>query len=365
MKIGIYAACKNEIDNIDAWYESCKQADVVCVADTGSTDGGSERLRELGVTVNSIVITPWRFDDAFNMAMYSLPSDVDLCIRLDLDERLEPNWRQALEKVWTPEYNQVRYPYIWNWNADGSPGLTWYSDRVHSRAGWRWRGATHEGLCSRTEKNQAAWSDEFRILHFAKAKDKSNDLPLLKEALAESPNDSRLMAYLGREYMYQGDPINSTITYKEFLTINRDMAERCQAMVYLSKMDPENKIYWLKSACQESPIHREPRVELAQHYHDIYNWPECWRYAQESLGLVNKPGDYTSTSEAWGWKPYDLASLSAWNLHMYKESLEYAGKALSMNPTDARLQNNWSIVKNFYDTQIADQGPDTNTVQGP
>lgn len=364
MKIGIYAACLNEFEHIDAWYESCKQADVICVADTGSNDGSLERLKELGCQVTSIAITPWRFDDAFNCAMYLLPRDVDMCIRLDLDERLDVGWRQALEKVWTPQHNQVRYPYIWNWQADGQPGLTWYGDRIHSRSGWRWRGATHEGLCSRTAENQAAWTDELRILHYPKGKDKSHDLPLLKEALAESPHDSRIMAYLGREYMYTGDLENSTKVYKEFLTVNRDVAERCQAMVYLSKTDPDNKVYWLKSACQESQFHREPRVELAQHYHDTANWPECWKYAQDALSLTHKPGDYTSTADAWGWRPHDLASLAAWNLKMYKEALEHAGKALVHNSTDSRLQNNWQIIKDFYDAHIADQGPD-NAIQGP
>ena len=363
MKIGIYAACKNELENIDAWYLSCKQADVICVADTGSTDGSVERLRELGAIVNSIVITPWRFDDAFNMAMYSLPADVDVCIRLDLDERLDVNWRSVLESIWTPETTQVRYPYVWNWNADGSPGLTWYCDRIHSRSGWRWRGATHEGLCGRTDRYQAAWTDELRILHFAKHKDKSHDLSLLQEAMREAPDDARIMAYLGREYMYQGMHKESTETYKKFLTLSGDMMERCQAMVNLSNVDPENKVYWLKTACQESPYHREPRVELAQYYHNTANWQECWRWSQLALSLTNKPGDYTCTAEAWGWKPHDLASLAAWNLRMFRESLEQAGKALALNPTDQRLQSNWQIVKDFYDREIAERGPDT--VQGP
>ena len=363
MKIGIYAACKNEIEDIDAWYESCKQADVICVLDTGSTDGSVERLTELGAHVTKVAIVPWRFDDAFNMAMYCLPTDVDLCIRLDLDERLEENWRETLERIWKPNYYQLRYPYIWNWNADGSPGLTWYSDRIHSRAGWRWRGATHEGLCPRTDKWEPIWTDEFRILHFAKGKNKSGDLELLKETLSESPQDTRIMAYLGREYMYRGDNENSTKTYKEFLTISRDTSERCQAMVNLSSTDIENKVYWLKSACQESHIHREARVALAQHYHDTANWPECYRYAMDALSLIHKPGDYTSTPDAWGWRPHDLASLSAWNLKMFKESFEQAGKALALNPTDSRLTNNYNIVKDFYDREIAERGPDT--VQGP
>lgn len=361
MKIGVYAPAKNEIDNVEAWYASCRDADVIVVADTGSSDGTLEKLRELGVNVTSVCITPWRFDDAFNIAQSLLPQDVDVAIRLDLDERLDTGWRETLERLWVPPCNQLRYRYIWNFNADGSPGLTWYGDRVHSRHGWRWRGATHEGLCARTADNHAVWTDEFRILHYPKGKNKSHDLDLLLEAHNESPQDARMIVYLAREYMYKGDRENAIKWYKEFLTLSGDTAERCQAMCNLSRLDSDNQVYWLKTACYESSYHREPRVDLAQYYHDRADWQQCWKWAQAALALTHRPGDYTSTPEAWGWKPHDLASLAAWNLKMYRESLEQAGLALAANPQDQRLQNNWRIVKDFYDANLSETPPQ-NTV---
>ena len=118
--------------------------------------------------------------------------------------------------------------------------------------------------------------------------------------------------------MYQGQNEKSIETYKNFLTMSNDIAERCQAMIYLSKMDTENKIYWLKTAIYESNWHREPRVELAQHYHDVANWQQCWKWANEALKLTNTPGDYTCSPDAWSWRPHDLASLAAWNLHSWQ-----------------------------------------------
>jgi len=352
MKIGVYAPSKNESNQVQAWYESCKDADVICVADTGSTDNTIELLTSLGVMVTSIRIIPFRFDDAFNFAQSLLPDDVDICIRLDLDERLDTGWRTALEEAWVPGTTQLRYPYIWNWLSDGVPGLQWHSDRIHSRSGWRWRGATHEGLCCRTICVQA-WTDKVKILQYPIAKDKSIDLPLLREAVAESPHDARMVVYLAREYMYAGDFTNSTITYKDYLTMpGSGSAERCQAMTNLSKTDPDNKVYWLKCACLESPYHREPLVELAKHYHDNANWPECWRYSLLALKITDKPGDYTCTAEAWGAQPHDLAGISAWNLKLYRESLEHCGLALAISPTDSRLQSNWLLVKDFFDKNL-------------
>lgn len=346
MKIGIYGPAKNEIKHVDAWFDSCKDADVICIADTGSTDGTKERLMELGVSVTDVRIMPWRFDDAFNMAMYLLPDDVDVCIRLDMDERLQPGWREALERDWTPETTRLRYPYVWNWNPDGTPGRTWYSDRIHARKGYRWMGATHEGLCSRLPEVQT-FTDDVKIWQFPDVKDKKSDLPLLEESVRDWPQDARLRAYLGREYMYQGQFVKSQETYKEFLSMSWDKVERGQAMVNLSITDPDNKEFWLRMASIETPGHREPLVNLAQFYYDRKDWPKCYKAAKDALAITVHPMDYTCTPEAWGYLPHDLLSIAAWNLGLYQESYDQSRIALERNPNDQRLANNLKLVEDF------------------
>lgn len=349
MKIGIYAPCKNELKHVEPWYESCKDADVICVADTGSTDGSKEKMLELGVRVTDLRLIPWRFDDAFNFAMALLPEDVDVCIRLDLDERLQPGWREALEAAWTAETTKLRYPYVWNWNADGSPGRQWYCDRIHARAGYRWMGATHEGLSCRLPEVQT-FTDDVKIYQYPDAKSKKGDLPLLIESCKEWPHDARLRAYLGREYMYQGQYEKSLETYKEFLGMSWDKIERGQAMVNLSIVDRENKEFWLKMACIEVPTHREPLVNLSQHYYELKDWPKCLKAAQDALKITKHPMDYTCTPEAWGWQPYDLASIASWNLGLYKEALNYSKLALEKLPDDERLKNNLKCIEDFFDS---------------
>ena len=346
MKIGIYGPAKNERKHCDEWFESCKDADIICIADTGSTDGTKERLIELGVQVTDVRIAPWRFDDAFNMAMYLLPDDVDVCIRLDMDERLQPGWRQALERDWKPETTRLRYPYVWNWNSDGSPGRTWYSDRIHARKGYRWMGATHEGLCSRLPEVQT-FTDDVKIWQFPDAKDKKSDLPLLEESVRDWPQDARLRAYLGREYMYQGKFDKSTETYKEFLSMSWDKVERGQAMVNLSTTDSDNKEFWLRMASIETPGHREPLVNLAQMYYDRKDWSKCYKAAKGALKITVHPMDYTCTPEAWGYFPHDLLSIAAWNLGLYQESYEQSKFALERSPDDLRLANNLKLVADF------------------
>lgn len=354
MKIAVYGPTKNQAHHVQAWYDSCKDADIICVADTGSTDGTKEKMLELGVQVVDVRIMPWRFDDAFNTAMYLVPDWVDVCIRLDTDERMTPGWREKLEAAWKPETTRLRYPYIWNWNADGTPGRQWYGDRIHKRAGYRWMGATHEGLVSRLPEIHT-YTDSFQIHHHPDPKNKSGDLSLLQESVREWPHDARIKAYLGREYAYQKMWKECAETYKEFLGMSFDTAERCQAMTTLAQAEPDNKVFWLKQAAYEVPTHREPLVALAQHYYEKADWRNCYDYARKALNITKHPMDYTCTPEAWGWQPHDLLSIAAWNLKLYKESLEHAKLAYEFNKNDERLRKNMDLVADFIATRLSNQ----------
>ena len=59
MKVAVYAIAKDEILHAQRWAEATKGADYRIVADTGSTDGTQEKLRELGVTVHQIHLDPF------------------------------------------------------------------------------------------------------------------------------------------------------------------------------------------------------------------------------------------------------------------------------------------------------------------
>jgi tetratricopeptide (TPR) repeat protein len=207
-------------------------------------------------------------------------------------------------------------------------------------------------LCYRSENEQQVTCEDIKIYHYADAKPKKNDLSLLLEAVKEYPHDSRIKAYLGREYMYRNSYKEATATYKEFLGMSFDKAERQQAMCNLAKTDPDNKIYWLKMATIDVPTHREPWVNLAQHYYDNTDWQNCLNAAKKALDITVHPMDYTCTPEAWGWLPYDLAGIAAWNLKLYIESLQYAKDALSHNPNDARLKNNLALIQSYIDKEL-------------
>ena len=79
MKIAIYAISKNEEQFVKRFCDSAKEADLVLIADTGSTDNTVQIAKECGATVYEICITPWRFDKARDAALALLPKDIDIC----------------------------------------------------------------------------------------------------------------------------------------------------------------------------------------------------------------------------------------------------------------------------------------------
>lgn len=113
MKIAVYAISKNEAQFVERFCESAKDADGIFIADTGSTDDTAEQAAKHGAIVHDICITPWRFDLARNAALALIPRDYDICISLDLDEIMEPGWREEIERVWVEGTTRLRYYFDW------------------------------------------------------------------------------------------------------------------------------------------------------------------------------------------------------------------------------------------------------------
>ena len=122
-KTCVYAICKNEEKFIKRWYESIKDSDYICVLDTGSTDKSVKLLKELNIKTKIKKIEPFRFDIARNESLKMIPKDTDICICLDIDEIMNENWKEQLNKIWKPNTNRLEYIYNWYIDKNNNPKI--------------------------------------------------------------------------------------------------------------------------------------------------------------------------------------------------------------------------------------------------
>jgi glycosyltransferase involved in cell wall biosynthesis len=349
MKVAIYTIALNEEQFVEKWYESAKEADYLLIADTGSTDSTIAKAEALGINVIKISINPWRFDDARNASLSFVPSDIDYCIPLDMDEIILPGWRKELEKALADEVTRPRYKYTWSWNSDGTPGLQFGGDKIHSRKGYRWKHPVHEVISSDRTQEKQGWYD-IEIHHYPDStKSRGQYLPLLKLSTVEDPTNDRNAYYYARELYFNSKFEDAAKEFLRHLSLPtaRWAPERAASYRYLAKCKPAKAKEYLLKSIEEDPNRREPRVELANYAYLKKDWDLCYNQSTEALRIKEKPLDYLCEDFAWKDLPHDLASISAWNLGKRQEAMDQVFLAITYNPNDDRLRSNLE----FYNKQ--------------
>lgn len=352
IKIAVYAIAKNEEQFVESWYNSAKDADYLLIADTGSEDETIKKAKSLGINVFSITITPWRFEDARNASMALIPKDIDYCIALDMDEVLVEGWRDQLEEVDHSTITRPRYKYTWNWNEDGSPGLQYNGDKIHSRHGYRWKYPVHEVMVNDRIEEVQGWC-ALEIHHHADmSKPRSQYLPLLKQSVVEDPSSDRNAFYYGRELYFYGRYEEASKELQRHLSLPTATwaPERAASMRYISKCDYGNAEYWLLKAIEECPGRREALVDLSEYYYSKNEWEKSIEFADKALDIKEKPLEYLCESDAWGYKPHDLKAIAYYNLGNFLKAHEEGLKAFKLNEMP-RLSDNLKFYKSALDTK--------------
>lgn len=299
-KIGVVTPVLNESKHVAGWADSARCADHMLMLDTGSSDDTVEAARSCGIEVHSAVVSPFRFDDARNMAMALIPPDIDIVIQLDADERFsEPNWRRHLDA--NPKHDR------WSYWLDNRGKSDWGRVRRSNcvrRSGFRWEHPVHEVI-----KGTAATChlDDLVIEHHPDTgKDRSYLLPMLETFAAEYPDDLRLKFYLGREYSYRNMWAMSRKVLWEYANSSSYSAEKQEALIMIADIDidPE-KFLW--QAISVLPARREPWVKLAR----FYMTEGDWEMAKAMILVAKTKQDrslYTTQRSAWDEEFDNLAS---------------------------------------------------------
>lgn len=348
MKIAVYAISKNEEQFVERFCDSAKEADLILIADTGSTDNTVAEAKRCGAVVHSIYINPWRFDVARDAALALVPQDIDVCISLDLDETLEPGWREEIERVWKDDTTRLRYKY--NWGHD----VIFYYEKIHHRKGYHWHHPCHEyPRPDKRTKEVYAQTDMLLVVHKPdNTKSRGQYLDLLKLAIEEDPNCPRNAFYYARELTFNGDWQNAIEALKDYLArkdaiwnLERAYAMRLLGKSYFKIGQLGESIKWYRLACAEAPNTREVWCDFAELCMNMRMWPECFSAASNALAITERELVYISDATVWGAKPHDLLAISAYHLGMKDKALEHGQKAVDLEPDNSRIKHNLSFYK--------------------
>lgn len=351
MIIGVYALARNEAGNVARWADSCREADCRVVTDTGSTDDTAALLEARGVTVARGHVIPWRWDAAHNLSLHHLPADVDVAIRLDLDETLEPGWRAGVEAAWAdnPDTTKLRYWYQW------SASLRFMSDRIHLRAGYHWTGATHEGLVRWAGAEVQTATDAVRVAHHRQPGKRHNtDLWLLERAVAEAPNDTRMLWYYARELDYEGREDEAVAAFQRYLErLDGVPTERAYARRVLARLRPKSAVRQWLAAQLEADSEPESYLLCAEAAQRVGDPIAALHYARQAVICPPTAQTHASDPRAYGSLPAEFAAELAWKLGRLEEALQHYEEAARRSPGDARIAGNITYLRQ----QLTEPGP--------
>lgn len=344
MKIVISAISKNESQFVKRFCDAAKEADAIYIADTGSTDDTVKIAKECGAIVSEICVKPWRFDHARNAALALVPGDVDIIVSIDLDEILEPGWREEIERVWIPgETTRLRYMFDWGC------GIKFQYEKIFAKHGYYYWHPVHEYPMPDGRINEVfAYTNKLLVSHHPDpTKSRGQYLDLLALSVKEDPDCPRNAFYYARELSFYSRWEDALVECRRYLALPNATwhNERCYAYRVMGKcyenlrnLPEAEKAY--HNACGEAPNTREPWCALAMLMYMQCRWEECFAFAMRALRIQNRELVYTCDPMVWGAQPHDLASVAAWHLKMPQISLEQAKLAVEKEPDDARLQAN-------------------------
>lgn len=357
-KICVYAIAKNEIKFINRWYNSVKEADYICVLDTGSTDGTYEKLKNLNIITKQKNYKNFRFDVARNESMKLIPEDTTICVCVDLDEIFNPGWSKTLKENWTQSTSRARYRYTWNFNPDGSEGIVFMLDKIHKFGEFKWTHPVHEVLTPLTNNNYKTLDlPQIQLNHHAdNNKPRTSYLPLLELSVKEDPTDDRNMHYLGREYMFYGQYDKAIKTLKKHLllpkanwNIERSASYRYIAQCYKMKNNIKMQEKFLHLAILESNNIREPYFELGKMYYENKNYIKAAFIFEEMLKIKERFLNYMSSPVCWGSLPYDYLSLCYYELGEYNKAIIYINEAIKLNKEKRLVENKNYFIKKYQE----------------
>ncbi len=359
MKIAVYTIALNEEKFVSRWFESAKDADYLLIADTGSTDKTIELAESLGIHVQPITVSPWRFDVARNASLALLPNDIDICIQLDMDETLQAGWRKKVEDAFEAGIDWPIYKHVNGRYPDGS--IRSYQDyfKIHPRKGFIWKYPIHEVVGPEPGVKFTRADIDLEVDHNQDfSKDRKSYFDLLRTAVDESPQDWRMSHYLVREHWYRkewSDIIKVAYTALE-IQGGWDV-ERASTCMWASEAAlalgfPQWALEWARRGTNEAPAFYEAWHWRAHVASQISKWDESFESAKK-IEILFRQSHHLVKPEVWEWWGYDLMALAAHKLGDHESAIRYGLAAINGAPNDERLKANLGFYRGALEAERA------------
>ena len=355
--ISVYAIAKNEEKHVERWYECMKEADEICVLDTGSTDDTVRLLKEKGVNVSVKKYDDFQFDVARNDARKLVSEKADILFAIDLDETIAPGWRKTLERAWTaaedsgstPSYAEYRF------KTNLENGEIAYINKIHSAKDGVWVYGIHEALRFKG-KEHICIEDSFCLEHHPdKGKSRGQYLRMLERAVEREPDSARMRLYYGRELANRGKFDDALREFDKCLQLSLrqlvdiDSVQRSVVMYYCAKIysikgDVRNAELWcLRSVLQSK--RRDNTFLLATIYERLNDNSLANKAYEESVSIKEHNRGYPEDPEAWTAILFGRYAKSLWAVGEYQKSKLMAEEAHRLEPGNKDYLNLVNEIK--------------------
>lgn len=342
--VSVYAIAKNEAKFVRRWFECVKEADEVCVLDTGSTDETVEILKSLGAKVYRRIYTPFNFAAARNDSMSLVHPKAEILFCMDIDETIKPGWRAILEEKWIAaekaNFNPTvaKYREALNFNEDGSYKEVFQQLKIHKKGSAHWVRPIHE--CLEFSPFRPVEVQELVVEHHPDPlKDRDIYITMLQDSLKSPDADIRSYYYLGQEFLRRNKNKEAAENFYSYITKPGTYlpVERCVAMVGLAKAfdgqgDRASSELWLWRASAEDPANREPLYWLGIYAYNRKDYKSAVSILNKCISIKEEKFLYHKETLAYNESPRKYLADALWCLGRYVDAILVAKKNLELFP---------------------------------
>lgn len=355
--VSVYAIAKNEASVAARWYDCVREADEVCVLDTGSTDDTVKILRDLGADVTVKTYEDWSFAVARNDSMKLVSPESEILFTLDLDETIAPGWRKKLEDSWIAEEKKGKnpvgasYKYIWSFYDDGREMQSFAVRKVHKNGVGKWKYRCHELL--QEINGYSFFINDFVVEHHQNRQtSRSKYLGLLEKDAKEMPEDDRSAYYYARELMYESRWEEAIAEFKRHLMLRsagwnceRASSMRNIAYCYRHLKNEDEYELWLWKAAEEDKTNREATYFLGEKAMEKKDYRTAVKVFERCVAIEEPSLEYISMPLVWTARPWFLYAQALWWVNRWNDAVEASKKAMEIESDNAEVRSQYENMK--------------------